>query len=133
MPPVVGILVSVVVLLVALAFILPGRQPDSPPEQFQSSPPDSPPIDMNSEAQAPEARAKRLANARGLWADFKRAELRVKLLVGLGVSAFLSVASAYAALRAALEHDWSGLIALGASCLFLIWASHLCWRGLRLH
>jgi hypothetical protein len=133
MPPVVGILIAVVVILVALAFILPGRRPDPAPEQLQSSPPDSPLIDMNSEAKAPEARAERLANAREIWGEFKRAQLMVKLLVGLGVSPFLSVASAYGAVRAALEHDWSGLIALSVSCLFLIWASHLCWRGLRLH
>jgi hypothetical protein len=133
MPPVVGILVAVLVLLVALAFIVPGRRPDPPPKRLHTSHSESPLIDISSQVKEPEPGAERLASAREIWGEFKRGQLRVKLLVGLGVSPLLSVASAYGAVRAALEHDWSGLIALGASCLFLIWASRLCWRGLRLH
>jgi hypothetical protein len=132
MPPVVGILVSVLVLLLALAFILPGREPD-PPRQPPSLPPDSAPMERQAQAGATKARDPNLWSALVMWGEFRRAHLKVKLLAGLGVSAFLTVATAYGAIRAAMEHDWSGLTALGVSCVFLIWASHLCWRGLRLH
>ena len=132
MPPIVGILASVVVLLAALAIIVPDRPTVPPPENSRSLPPDSAPTTLHADGHTAEGRPERLARALVAWGDFKRADRRVKLFVGFGISASLSPGCASGALRAALERDWSGLIALAAASLFLAWAAYLCWRGLRL-
>jgi hypothetical protein len=129
MPPVVAILASVVVLLVALAVLLPPESADSreelpQPGASESSSPDP-------EEAAALARAERLEMARDIWLKASRTHVQAKLVFALGFTGIVGAGCAYAGVQAALEQDWANAIVLFIASIMLEWGAKLSWSRLQ--
>jgi len=130
MPPIVAILASVVVLLVALAVILPARPADS---REDSAPPVTTPEGSatDPEAAATLVRAQRLEKAREVWTFASRTHAQAKVALVLGATGIMGAGCAYAACRAALGQDWANAVVLLIVSIMLGWNGTLLWRRLQ--
>jgi hypothetical protein len=143
MPPLVAILASVVVLLVALAVILPVRSEHAPkhlpaaepapPAPNPGSPEAAPGVrpEELEEATAALGRAERLEVARGIWAAASRTHAQAKLVLALGITGIVGAGCAYGGIQAALEQDWPNALVLFIASGMLAWGTRRAWSRLQ--